>query len=237
VIVIPAIDLLGGKAVRLRAGRREDATVYHDRPWEVAAAFAKDGATIVHVVDLDGAFAGERRHVEVIRRILECGLPVQVGGGIRDEAALDAVLATGASFAVLGTAAVKSPELVKRACEKHAGRVIVAVDAKDGFVAVEGWAEASTVEATELATRAAGWGAAKILYTDVARDGLRTGPNVEATARLQRALGGSVPVIASGGISSLDDLRALAAAGVSQCVVGRALYDGVFTLGEALRAC
>jgi phosphoribosylformimino-5-aminoimidazole carboxamide ribotide isomerase len=138
-------------------------------------------------------------------------------------------------FAVLGTAAVADPALVERLCRRHAGRIVVAVDARDGLVAVEGWTRASSVTANELAARAAGWGAAKILYTDVARDGLKRGPNVEATAALQRAV--SLPVIASGGIGSLDDLRALAAAGVAECVVGRALYDGAFTLAEALASC
>jgi phosphoribosylformimino-5-aminoimidazole carboxamide ribotide isomerase len=236
VIVVPAIDLLGGKAVRLRAGRREDATVYHEDPSAVAAQFARAGASRIHVVDLDGAFAGVRQHAGVVQKIVAAGVPVQLGGGVRDAAAVDAVLAAGAALVVLGTAAVKDPAFVERACAEHRGRVVVAVDARDGHVAVEGWTETSSVDAVELARRAAGWGAAKILYTDVSRDGLRGGPNVAATARLQQALG-DVPVIASGGIGALDDLRALAAAGVAECVVGRALYDGVFTLEEALRAC
>jgi phosphoribosylformimino-5-aminoimidazole carboxamide ribotide isomerase len=236
-LIIPAIDLLGGKVVRLREGRREDATVYSDRPAEWAARFAAAGATALHVVDLDGAFAGAPVQFDMIRKILDAThLAVQVGGGVRDEAALAAVLDAGARLAVLGTAAIKSPAFVEAACRAHPGRVIVAVDARDGRVAVEGWSSLSDVDATELATRAASWGAAKILYTDVARDGLRGGPNVAATARLQAALGDRVPVIASGGIGALDDLRALSDAGVRECVVGRALYDGVFTLEEAL-AC
>ncbi len=236
-IVVPAIDLLEGRAVRLREGRRDEATVYHERPWELATAFAQAGATRVHVVDLDGAFAGSPQQTAMIGQILAAShLPVQVGGGIRDEAAIDAVLAAGARWAVLGTAAVKSPELVQRACEKYPDRVIIAVDARDGRVAVEGWTKASDVDAVELAQRAVGWGAAKILYTDISRDGLRGGPNVAATARLQAALG-ATPVIASGGIGALADLRELAAAGVQECVLGRALYDKVFTLEEALASC
>jgi phosphoribosylformimino-5-aminoimidazole carboxamide ribotide isomerase len=160
---------------------------------------------------------------------------MHVGGGIRDESAIAAVLDAGARWAVLGTAAVKDPELVRRACQRHPDQLIVAVDARDGLVAVEGWTATSNIDAVELARRAVGWGASKILYTDVARDGLRGGPNVAATARLQQALG-ATPVIASGGIGSLDDLRALAAAGVQECVVGRAIYDGVFSVAEALAA-
>jgi phosphoribosylformimino-5-aminoimidazole carboxamide ribotide isomerase len=236
-IIVPAIDLLGGKAVRLKEGRREDATVYHERPWELAATFAAGGAARVHIVDLDGAFAGAPRQLDLVRRVLEAAsLPMQVGGGIRDEAAVDAVLGAGARWAVLGTAAVKDPALVERVCRRHPDKVIVAVDARDGRVAVDGWTTTSDIDAVELAARAAGWGAAKILYTDVSRDGLRGGPNVAATARLQAALG-AVPVLASGGIGSLADLRALAAAGVRECIVGRAIYDGVFTVAEAVAAC
>jgi len=231
--VTPAIDLLGGKVVRLREGRREEATVYSETPWTVAEGFVRDGAKLVHVVDLDGAFAGEPRQTALLARL---AAPLQVGGGLRSDGAVEQVLAAGARFAVLGTAAVADPALVERLCRRHPGTIVVAVDARDGMVAVEGWTRASTVAAAELAARAAAWGAAKILYTDVARDGLKRGPNVDATAALQRALG-EVPVIASGGIGSLDDLRALAAAGVAECVVGRALYDGAFTLAEALAAC
>jgi phosphoribosylformimino-5-aminoimidazole carboxamide ribotide isomerase len=236
-IVVPAIDLLSGKAVRLKEGRRDEATIYHERPWEQALEFAQAGAERIHVVDLDGAFAGRPQQFEMIRRILATAKrPMQVGGGIRDEAAVDAVLGAGARWAVLGTAAVKDPVLVERVCRRHRDQVIVAVDARDGRVTVAGWTEASDVDAADLARRAADWGAAKILYTDVARDGLRGGPNVAATARLQAALG-EVPVLASGGIGSLDDLRALAAAGVRECIVGRAIYDRVFTVAEAIAAC
>lgn len=235
--VIPAIDLMDGRAVRLREGRREELTVYHDRPWELAAGFARAGAEAMHVVDLDGAFAGEPRQFDMVRRLLEAShLPTQVGGGIRDAAAIAAVLDAGARWAVLGTAAVRSPELVRAACVEHPGQVVVAVDARDGMVAVDGWAATSNVPAEALAAQAAAWGAAKILYTDIARDGTRRGPAVDATARLQAALG-ATPVVASGGIATLDDLRALSEAGVAECVVGRALYDKVFTLEEALRAC
>lgn len=235
--VVPAIDLAGGKAVRLKGGRREEATVYHDRPWELAARFAAEGARAIHVVDLDGAFAGEPRQLDLVRRIADAaGVPIQVGGGIRDARAVEEALAAGARWVVLGTAAVRDPALVRELCASHPGVIVVAVDARDGRVAVAGWTETSDVDAVELATRAAGWGAAKLLYTDVTRDGLKTGVNVAATARLQLAVG-KVPVIASGGIATLDDLRQLAAAGVMECVVGRAIYDGAFTVREALGAC
>lgn len=233
--IVPAIDLLGGRAVRLRRGRREEATVYSHEPWLLAEGFRRAGASLVHIVDLDGAFAGERRQVQVLERVVAtAGVPVQIGGGVRTAADVDALVALGAAFVVLGTAAVKEPALVERLCGDHPGHIVVAVDARDGRVAVEGWTETADVTALELARRAASWGAAKILYTDVARDGLGTGPNVAATAALSAAV--PIPVIASGGIGSLDDLRALAAAGVPECVVGRALYEGVFTLTEALAA-
>jgi phosphoribosylformimino-5-aminoimidazole carboxamide ribotide isomerase len=216
----PAIDLLGGKAVRLEEGRRERATVFSDRPQELVGELARGGADRLHVVDLDGAFAASP-------------LPVEVGGGIRDRAAIDAVLALGASFVVLGTAAVRSPALVEAACRAHPGRIIVAVDARDGIVAVDGWTATGNVSAIELGTRAASWGAAALLYTDVARDGLHVGPNVAATAELARAV--SCEVIASGGVGSLDDLARLREAGIAAVVVGRALYDKRFTVDEAAR--
>ncbi|MBE7450827.1 MAG: 1-(5-phosphoribosyl)-5-[(5-phosphoribosylamino)methylideneamino]imidazole-4-carboxamide isomerase [Kofleriaceae bacterium] len=231
----PAIDLLGGRAVRLREGRRDQATVYRDHPEELVAELVVAGVERLHVVDLDGAFAGARAHGDVIARLCAAApVPVQVGGGIRDAATARAVLAAGAGRVVLGTAAVKQPAMVEALCRELPGRVVVAVDAKDGLVAVEGWVETSTVSARELAERAAAWGAAAILYTDVARDGTGAGPNVAATAALAAAV--SIEVIASGGVHALDDLRALAAAGVPACVVGRALYDGRFTVAEAVEA-
>lgn len=233
--IYPAIDLLGGKAVRLLEGKKSETTVYSDAPWEVAAGFAAAGAGRIHVVDLDGAFEGTRQHREIIKRIVAAAnVPIEVGGGVRDRAALDEVFASGAQLAVLGTAAVKSPAFVEAACRSFPGQIVVAVDARDGWVAVEGWVEASTVRADELAARAADWGAAGILYTDIARDGAKRGPNVEATAALHRAVGDRCEVIASGGVSSLDDLRALAAAEIPAVVIGRALYDGVFTVAQAI---
>jgi phosphoribosylformimino-5-aminoimidazole carboxamide ribotide isomerase len=231
----PAIDLLEGRAVRLHEGRRDRATVFSDAPWQLPARFAADGAEGVHVVDLDGAFAGAPvQHALVARLIGACSVPVQVGGGIRDRAAVDAAIAAGAARVVLGTAAVKSPALVEECCRAYPGRVVVAVDARAGIVSVSGWTEASSITAIDLGARAAAWGAAALLYTDVSRDGTGAGPNLGATALLAKAV--SIEVIASGGVSSLDDLRALRDAGIPAVVVGRALYDATFTLREAIEA-
>ncbi len=233
--IIPAIDLLGGKAVRLREGKRDDVTVFSDEPWRLVAQFIAAGAERVHIVDLDGAFAGERRHSSAIDRMLgDATVPVQVGGGLRNHAAIDAVLAAGAQYAVLGTIAVKSPDLAEQACRDYRDRIIVAVDARDGNVAVEGWVETATMSAVELGQRAAGWGAAALLYTDISRDGMHRGPNVPATRALAQAV--DIPVIASGGVSSLDDIRELAAAGLPLAIVGRALYEEHFTLEQAIAA-
>jgi phosphoribosylformimino-5-aminoimidazole carboxamide ribotide isomerase len=231
--LFPAIDLLGGRAVRLEEGKRDRATVFHDRPIELVAQLAQGGADRLHLVDLDGAF-GEPRQLPLIAAIVAASpIPVEVGGGIRDRAAIDRVLALGAAFAVLGTAAVRSPALVEQACRAHPGRIIVAVDARDGVVAVDGWTASGGITALALAGRAAGWGAAALLYTDVARDGLGGGPNIAATAALARAAG--IEVIASGGVGSLADLAALRDAGIPAVVVGRALYDGRFTVADAAR--
>ncbi len=231
--LLPAIDLLGGRAVRLEEGKRDRATVFHDRPIELVAQLAQGGADRLHVVDLDGAF-GEPRQLTLIAALIAASpIPVEVGGGIRDRDAIDRVLALGAAFAVLGTAAVRSPTLVEAACRAHPGRIIVAVDARDGVVAVDGWTTSGGITAIELASRAAGWGAAAVLYTDVSRDGLGGGPNVAATAALSRSAG--LEVIASGGVGSLADIAALRDAGIPAVVVGRALYDGRFTVADAAR--
>ncbi len=230
--LLPAIDLIGGQAVRLEEGRRDRVTVFHDRPVELVAELARGGADRLHVVDLDGAFAGAPQQLELIRSIIAASpIPVEVGGGIRDRAAIEAVLELGAQYVVLGTAAVRSPALVEEACRAHPGKVIVAVDARDGVVAVDGWTASGGVTAIELGQRAASWGCAALLYTDVSRDGLHVGPNVEMTAQLTRAV--SCEVIASGGVGSLDDLVHLRDAGIAAVVVGRALYDRRFTVEQA----
>jgi phosphoribosylformimino-5-aminoimidazole carboxamide ribotide isomerase len=231
--LFPAIDLLGGRAVRLEEGKRERTTVFRDRPLELVAELAHGGADRLHVVDLDGAF-GEPRQLRLIAEIVAASpIPVEVGGGIRDRAAIDSMIALGAAFVVLGTAAVRTPALVEDACRAYPGRIIVAVDARDGIVAVDGWTASAGITAQELTARATRWGAAAVLYTDVARDGLGGGPNITATALLARAA--TIPVIASGGVGSLDDIAALRSVGIPAVVVGRALYDGKFTVADAVR--
>ncbi len=229
----PAIDLLGGKAVRLEEGRRDRATVFSESPVDLVAQLARDGADRLHVVDLDGAFAGSPQQHALIREIIERSpLPVEVGGGIRDRAAIDAVVAIGAAYVVLGTAAVKSPDLVEAACRAYPQRIIVAVDARDGVVAVDGWTATGNITAIELGKRAAGWGAAALLYTDVARDGLHVGPNVEATAELARAV--TCEVIASGGVGSLEHLSDGIRIGGADAVLAASIFHyGEFSVREA----
>lgn len=230
----PAIDLLEGCAVRLEAGRRDRKTVFSERPLELVGQLTSGGADRLHVVDLDGAFAGSLQQGPLIRSLIEASpVPVHVGGGIRDRAAIDAVLALGASFVVLGTAAVRSPTLVEEACRAHPGRIIVAVDARDGVVAIEGWTSGGDITAIELGRRADAWGAGALLYTDVARDGLHVGPNIDATAALRNAVG--CEVIASGGVGSLEHLALLRDAGIAAVVVGRALYDKHFSVEDGAR--
>ena len=243
-LVIPAVDLLEGRAVRLAEGDRDRATVYSDAPWTLAAEFVEAGARRIHVVDLDGAFAGRPVQLELIRRLVhaarEAGeVEVEVGGGIRDAAAVEALLEIGVDKVVVGTLAVREPELVAELCRRHPSAIVVAIDAREGMVAVEGWRETSRVAAADLAREAASWGAGALLYTDVSRDGLQVGPAVEATAALQRSVDEvrAIDVIASGGVGSLADLRALAGAGVRAVVLGRALYERSFTLEEALAPC
>ncbi|HLU68995.1 MAG TPA: 1-(5-phosphoribosyl)-5-[(5-phosphoribosylamino)methylideneamino]imidazole-4-carboxamide isomerase [Kofleriaceae bacterium] len=237
--MIPAIDLLDGRAVRLAEGDRSRSTIYSDEPWALAEEFARVGAKRIHVVDLDGAFAGAPRQIPLIKRLIAAvrefsDVEIEVGGGIRDAAAVEQLIDAGVDKVVIGTLAIREPELVAELCRRYPDAMVVAIDARDGMVAVEGWTESSTVPAIDLAARAASWGAAALLYTDVARDGTGEGPAVAATADIARAA--PIPVIASGGIGALDHLRALAAAGIPLCVVGRALYDRRFTLAEAVRA-
>ena len=235
--VIPAIDLLGGQAVRLTQGRYEDATVYDANPGEVAARFAAAGISRLHVVDLDGAKAARPVNVEAIRAIVAAAgnVPVQLGGGIRTLAAVDEALATGVQRVILGTVALRDPALVREAAKLFPGRIVVGVDAKDGRVAVEGWLEASEVAAPDLAREFEDAGVAAIVYTDISRDGMLGGPNIEGTVALARAI--SIPVIVSGGVASVDDLVEAAqhtASGIAGAIVGRALYTGAIDLVDAL---
>ena len=230
----PAIDLKGGRCVRLLRGDMTKATVFNDDPGAQAAKFRALGFSRLHVVDLDGAFEGRAVNAEAVAGIRAgTDATIQLGGGIRDMRALEAWLERGIARAIVGTAALKTPEFPKEAARRHPGRVVIGIDARGGKVAVEGWAETSTVEATDLARRAEDWGAAAIVYTDIERDGAMKGVNVAATEALACAL--RVPVIASGGVSGLEDLRRLVATGVvAGAIVGRALYDGGLDAKAAL---
>jgi phosphoribosylformimino-5-aminoimidazole carboxamide ribotide isomerase len=237
-ILFPAIDLKDGACVRLYKGEMEKATVFNDSPANQAASFKDAGCKWLHVVDLNGAFAGKpvnAQAVEAILAVMGADVPVQLGGGIRDHATIDLWLEKGITRVILGTIAVRDPELVKDACKRHPGRIVVGIDARDGMVAVEGWAETSHLSALDLALKFEDAGVAAIVYTDIDRDGALTGCNVEATAALASAI--STPVIASGGVSSLADmhaLKAVEASGIAGVISGRAIYDGRLDLAEAL---
>jgi phosphoribosylformimino-5-aminoimidazole carboxamide ribotide isomerase len=238
-LLIPAIDLKDGQCVRLRQGRMDDDTVFSDDPVEMAGRWVSAGARRLHLVDLNGAFAGEPVNGTVIRAIAEAhpDLPIQVGGGIRDEQTIEAYLEAGVSYCIIGTQAVKEPEFVARACARFPGHVIVGLDAKDGQVAIKGWAEITDHRVGELAARFQDDGVSAIVYTDIGRDGMMTGCNVPATAALANAI--RIPVIASGGITNLDDIRALCAAdtdNITGAITGRAIYEGTldFAAGQRL---
>jgi len=237
VIVYPAIDLRGGRCVRLTEGDFARETVYGDDPVAMARRWETAGARWLHVVDLDGARAGGSVQSEIVGRICRAvAIPVQVGGGLRDAAAVRTVLDAGAARAILGTVAVRDPALCAEICRTFAGRIAVGIDARDGLVRVAGWEEGSAVHATELAREVAARGAAAIIYTDISRDGTEWGPNLEDTRTVARAAG--IPVIASGGVGALAHVAAAAALagdGVAGVIVGRALYTGAVTLEDALR--
>ena len=238
-ILFPAIDLKDGACVRLLRGEMDAATVFNDSPADQARAFVEDGADWLHIVDLNGAFEGESVNGAAVRAILDVtrgvGVRVQLGGGIRSAAHVAGWLADGIDRVILGTAAVKDPDLVIDACKAHPGRVAVGVDARGGRVAVEGWAETSDLAAAELARRFEDAGVAALIYTDIDRDGAMEGPNVDATVALARAI--SIPVIASGGVSKVEDVEAFLpheADGVAGVISGRAIYDGRIDLAAAL---
>ena len=229
---------MDGVAVRLEQGRRESKKVYDNAPWEVAARFAAAGVTRIHVVDLDAAFTrgtAERKdnRATIARIAATAGVDVEAGGGVRSLDDCAALFDAGVRFAVLGTAAIKDPAMVEAACTRWPGRIVIAVDAREGKVSVEGWTETTGADALEIGATVARAGAAAVLYTDIARDGMRGGPNLDATGRLARKLL-PCPVIASGGVSRLEDLDALAPSGAAAVVVGKALYEKVFTIEEAV---
>lgn len=237
VILFPAIDLKGGEAVRLEQGDMARATVFHRDPSAQAAAFEKQGFEYLHVVDLDGAFAGKPVNAQAVERILATvKMPVQLGGGVRDMATVEGWLGKGIKRVIIGTAAVRDPALVKQAAKAFPGRVAVGLDARDGKVAVAGWAETSEMTALDIARRFEDAGVAAIIYTDIARDGLLKGLNLDATIELAESI--SIPVIASGGLASLDDIKALLtprAKKLEGAITGRALYDGRLDAVAALK--
>jgi phosphoribosylformimino-5-aminoimidazole carboxamide ribotide isomerase len=240
VLVIPAIDLKDGACVRLRQGDMDASTVFSDDPLAMASRWVDAGARRLHLVDLNGAFAGTPVNGEAVTRIARAhpDLPIQIGGGIRSLEIIEHYLRAGVSFVILGTKAVKEPAFVAEACAAFPGRVIVGLDAKEGLVATNGWAEVTGLKATELAREYQDCGVSAIVYTDIARDGMMQGVNVDATVAMARA--SSIPVIASGGITNLDDIRALASRageGICGAITGRAIYEGTLDLAEAQALC
>jgi phosphoribosylformimino-5-aminoimidazole carboxamide ribotide isomerase len=237
VILFPAIDLKNGEAVRLQQGDMARATVFNSDPAEQARIFAAQGFEYLHIVDLDGAFAGQPMNAAAVERILaRVRIPVQLGGGIRDQATIEGWLAKGVTRVIIGTAAVRDPDLVRAAAKRFPGRVAVGLDARDGRVAVQGWAERSELSALDIAKRFEDVGVAAIIYTDIARDGMLKGLNIDATIVLADAV--SIPVIASGGLASLDDIEVLLqprAKKLAGAIAGRALYDGRLDAAVALQ--
>ena len=233
-ILFPAIDIRGGKCVRLLEGRFDQETIFADRPADMAIKWEAQGGKYLHIVDLDGALQGKPVNLDAIRDIIaNVSVPVQLGGGIRNLASIEAWLDAGVSRVILGSIAVREPDLVKEACRQYGERIVVGIDAKGGEVAVDGWGISGGVQATELAKRMADVGVARIIYTDISRDGTLKGVNVESTVELARAAG--IPVIASGGVAGMDDVyRVAASPEIEGMIIGKALYTGKIDLAQAL---
>jgi phosphoribosylformimino-5-aminoimidazole carboxamide ribotide isomerase len=235
-LLIPAIDLKDGRCVRLRQGRMEDETVFGEDPVEVARRWVDAGARRLHMVDLNGAFAGKPVNAGVVKDVAEAfpDLPIQVGGGIRDEETVQAYLDAGVQYVIIGTKAVSAPHFVNDLCLEFPGHIIVGLDARDGKVAIDGWSKLSHHSVYDMAQRFEQDGVEAIVFTDIGRDGMMTGVNVDSTVELARAI--TIPVIASGGITSMDDIRALCAVadeGIMGAITGRAIYEGTLDLAEA----
>ncbi|MBN1192793.1 MAG: 1-(5-phosphoribosyl)-5-[(5-phosphoribosylamino)methylideneamino]imidazole-4-carboxamide isomerase [Coriobacteriia bacterium] len=233
--ILPAIDILDGKAVRLRQGRLDAVTVYNNDPVDQARRFMDSGAEWIHVVDLDGAVLGEPKNIDIVRQIADLGVTVQTGGGIRTMSTVDRMFDAGVERVVLGTALVKEPQLVAEACEKYTG-IVAGIDARDGRVAVEGWREGTDHGVLELIMELELLGVRRVAYTDISKDGMQCGINYGAYRALTTQI--SIPIIASGGVSSLDDVHDLRNLGpqIESVIIGRALYEKVFTLEEAIAA-
>ena len=236
-IIIPAIDLKSGRCVRLLQGRMDAETVYSDDPAAMAVRWATGGAGRLHVVDLDGAIEKRPKNLDQIRAIIDAvSIPIQVGGGIRDMQTIQMYLENGVDRVVIGTEAIRNPDLVRQACRAYPDRIVVGIDARNGLVAIEGWTEMTDSSAVELAKQLEDIGVAAINFTDIERDGMRTGPNIKETRRLAESV--NISVVASGGVSSLDDIKALlplARCGVVGVIVGKALYDGSVDLPAAVQ--
>ncbi len=234
-IVIPAIDLKDGKCVRLLQGKKDAVTVYSDDPVSMAKHWAGLGAELIHIVDLDGAFTGKQQNFDVIVSIRkEISIPVQLGGGVRDMERIDKLIQLGVNRVIIGTSAVENPDMFKKACREFPGKIMAGIDARDGKVAVKGWVEVTGLDAIEFAKNIESLGAAGIIYTDISRDGMLTGPNIDAMAQMVNAV--NIPVIASGGVSKIDDLKNLMQIkNLWGAITGKALYSGSLDLKEAIK--
>lgn len=235
-IIIPAVDIKEGRCVRLLQGRMDAETVFSDDPAAMAGQWEAQGAEMLHVVDLNGAIEKSPRNLPVIQRIVDSlRIPVQVGGGIRDMETIARYVEIGVSKVVIGTEAIRNPQLVRQACRDYPGRIVVGIDARKGMVAIEGWTETTDVRAVDLARQFEDYGVAAINFTDIHRDGMQTGPNIEETRQLAEAV--RIPIVASGGVSTLEDIKnllPLAGSGVIGVITGKALYSGTLNLREAI---
>ena len=234
-LILPAIDIKNGKCVRLTHGKMDEETIYHDDPVEVAKRWQREGGEIIHLVDLDAAIVGRPVNIDTVRAIAGAiNIPVQIGGGIRNMETADEYLSIeNVKRIILGTAAYEDEDFLKAVLTKYSGRVAVGIDAKDELVAIKGWVEVTDMKATELAEKLQGMGVAAIIYTDISRDGMLTGPNLEAYKKLTSAI--DIPVIASGGVAKASDITDLKTTGVEGVIIGKALYSGAITLEEALK--
>ena len=236
-IVIPAVDIKDGQCVRLLQGRQDQATVFSEDPAAMAQRWEQEGASRIHVVDLDGAFHQRPQNLDSVSRIIEMvDVPIQLGGGIRDAQTIGQYLELGVQWVIIGTEAIRNPKLVNQACQRFPGQIMVGIDAREGMVAIEGWTQTTGVRAVDLAQQFEASGVAAIIFTDIQRDGMQSGVNLDATRQMAEAV--SIPVIASGGVATLEDIRALVplqASGIQGVITGRALYSGALDLAQALR--